>query len=79
MRLRVLSQTVAALCLLSPLIVWSETLVTLDVGFGVRYVPPSRISVPAGERVTVVAPRDAGEQWIRDGRPLEGKTPNVLV
>lgn len=60
-----------------------ETSVTLDVGFGIRAVLPSRVTVPVGERLRLTAPRlDAGVNyiWTRNGRAIEGaEDSNVLV
>ena len=39
-----------------------ETTLQLDVGFGVRAVPPSRVTVPAGETLRIVAP-DVGNDF----------------
>ncbi|MGH7944445.1 MAG: hypothetical protein ACREF9_05495, partial [Opitutaceae bacterium] len=33
-----------------------ETTVQLDVGFGIRAVLPSRVTVPAGETLRIIAP-----------------------
>jgi hypothetical protein len=59
-----------------------ETAVTLDVGFGIRAVPPSRVTVPVGERLRITAPSlGAGINyiWTKNGRALPDTTGNVLV
>lgn len=52
-----------------------ETTLSLDVGFGIRAVQPSRVTVPAGDKLRLVAPR-VGEGvnylWTRDGRAIPG-------
>lgn len=59
-----------------------ETALTLDVGFGIRAVLPSRVTVPVGETVRVTAPNlGAGITyiWTKNGRAIEGTSGNVLV
>lgn len=60
-----------------------ETTVTLDIGFGVRAVPPARVSVPVGEKLTIVAPAmGAGSRylWTRDGKVVPGApATNILI
>ncbi|MBI5691586.1 MAG: hypothetical protein HZC55_16005 [Verrucomicrobia bacterium] len=59
-----------------------ETTLTLDLGFGIRAVPPARVTVPAGEQLRVIAP-DLGEGfdyiWTKNGRALAGVTSRVLT
>ena len=59
-----------------------ETSVTLDVGFGIRAVPASRLTVPVGEQLRIVAP-NLGEGlsylWTKDGRAIAGTSGNMLV
>lgn len=60
-----------------------ETSVTLDVGFGIRPVLPSRVTVPVGERLRITAPR-MGEGinyiWTKNGRAIAGSADsNVLL
>jgi hypothetical protein len=59
-----------------------ETSLTLDLGFGIRAVPPSRVTVPVGESLRVTAP-DLGEGiqyiWTKDGRALPGATGRQLA
>lgn len=59
-----------------------ETSVTLDIGFGIRAVPPSRVTVPVGERLRIVAP-NLGEGgtyiWTKNGRALPDASGNQLV
>jgi hypothetical protein len=58
----------------------AETSLVLDVAFGIRYVPPSLVSVPLTERVTVTAPAlGPNANWFKDGQPLVGATDPVLV
>lgn len=59
-----------------------ETSLMLDVGFGIRAVPPSRVTVPAGEYLRVVAPdRGPGFDyiWTKNGQAIAGKSGNTLV
>ena len=58
-----------------------ETSVTLDVSFGIRYVPPSRVTVPNGERLRIAAPAIEGAvySWMKNGQPLAGAANNVLL
>ena len=59
-----------------------ETSVTLDVGFGIRAVLPSRVTVPVGERLRIIAPAlgfSRGYTWTKNGRALPDVTGNVLV
>jgi hypothetical protein len=56
-------------------VVAHETSVYLDIGFGTAPVPASRLSVPAGEKLRLVAPLlDAGTNyiWTKNGRALAG-------
>ena len=59
-----------------------ETTLRLDVAFGIRAVLPSRVTVPAGESLRVIAP-DMGEGfnyiWTKNGRAIPDTTGNVLV
>ncbi len=59
-----------------------ETSVTLDVGFGIRAVLPSRLTVPVGEMLRITAP-DMGTGvtyiWTKDGRALAGTSGPVLT
>jgi hypothetical protein len=57
-----------------------ETTLTLDVNFGIRYVPPSRVTVPSGERLTISAPAMSGPlQWRKNGRAIAGATDTRLT
>jgi hypothetical protein len=59
-----------------------ETSVRLDVGFGIRAVPPSRVTVPVGETLRITASAmGAGITyiWTRNGRALPGAGENVLI
>jgi len=59
-----------------------ETTVRLDVGFGIRAVLPSRVTVPIGETLRVIAP-DMGSGftyiWTKNGHAIADTTGNVLV
>lgn len=57
----------------------AETTLFLDIGFGVRSVPDSRVSVPPGERLTVVAPDFGPVQWFRNGVAINGATDRTLL
>lgn len=59
-----------------------ETSVTLDVGFGIRAVPASRVTVPAGENLRITAPKMADGVtyiWTKNGRALPGTFTNILT
>lgn len=59
-----------------------ETFLRLDVGFGIRAVPPSRVTVPTGETLRVAAPdMGAGVNyiWTKNGRAIAGTSGNVLT
>lgn len=63
-------------------VVGGETFVRLDVGFGIRAVPPSRVTVPAGETLRVAAPdlgSDVSYSWTQNGRTIPDATTNVLT
>jgi hypothetical protein len=59
-----------------------ETTLQLEVGNGIRAVSPSRVTVPAGERVQLVGPEAGagfGYVWTRNNRALPGATDRTLV
>lgn len=59
-----------------------ETTFLLDVGNGIRAVSPSRVTVPAGERVQIIGPEARagfGYIWTRNNRALPGATDRSLV
>ncbi len=58
-----------------------ETSLSLDVGNGIRYVPPSRVTVPVGETLRITGPSYGGRpvQWSKNGKDLPGATANPLV
>lgn len=59
-----------------------ETTITLDVGFGIRAVAPSRVTVPTGEKLRIVGPLQNGQGnyiWTKNGRAIPGATDNVLI
>ena len=59
-----------------------ETSITLDIGFGIRAVPPSRVTVPSGEALRITAP-NMGDSinyiWTKNGRAIPDTTGRVLV
>lgn len=63
--------------------VQNETNISLDVGFGIRAVPPSRVSVPVGEKLRLTAPRvgdGVNYIWTKNGRAITGAPDsNVLT
>lgn len=59
-----------------------ETAVMLDVGFGIRAVLPSRITVPTGESLRIIAPEmGPGVQyiWTRNGRAIADASERSLL
>ena len=58
-----------------------ETNLRLDLGNGIRPVPPSRVTVPVGELLRIQGPAlgDSPVQWLKNGRALPGATENPLV
>lgn len=60
-----------------------ETAITLDVGFGIRAVLPSRVTVPAGEILRITAPNVGGQDtqiiWTKNGRAIPGASERTLV
>jgi len=59
-----------------------ETAIRLDVGFGIRAVLPSRVTVPAGETLRVIAPTVAEGTnyiWTKNGRAIPDTSGNVLL
>ena len=58
-----------------------ETSLTLDIGFGIRAVPPSRVTVPVGETLRLTGPASGSRpvQWLKNGRGIPGATTNPLV
>lgn len=58
-----------------------ETAVTLDIAYGIRAVAPSRLTVPVGETLLITGPSPGGRsvQWMKDGRPLDGATQQLLA
>jgi hypothetical protein len=58
----------------------AETSLRLDVAFGIRYVPPSNVTVPVGERLTITAPAmGADALWFRNAHPITGASNPTLV
>lgn len=59
-----------------------ETSVRLDIGFGIRAVAPSRVTVPTGEILRIVAPSPASDAtylWTKNGRTIAGATDSTLI
>lgn len=59
-----------------------ETHLRLDIGTGIRFVPPSRVAVPSGEMVTIDAPTTmagGANIWFKDQKPIAGATSATLV
>ncbi len=59
-----------------------ETSVTLDVGFGIRAVLPSRVTVPVGERLRLIAPTIGDGLtlvWTKNGRTVPGASTGTLI
>ena len=58
-----------------------ETSLVLDISFGIRAVPPSRVTVPFGETLRITGPSFGGRlvQWLKNNQPLAGATANPLV
>jgi len=56
----------------------AETTLLLDIGFGVRHVPPSQVTLPAAEKLAVVAPDFGPVQWFKNGAPINGATDRTL-
>src|SRR5262245_37017745 len=59
-----------------------ETTLRLDVGFGFRAVLPSRVTVPTGETLRVIAPTlgdNVTYSWTKNGRVISGATASALV
>ncbi|MSU50012.1 MAG: immunoglobulin domain-containing protein [Opitutus sp.] len=65
-----------------PAVLAGETTVTLDVGFGIRAVLPSRITVPVGESLRILAPTigvNTNYIWTKNGRAIADASGNALV
>jgi hypothetical protein len=59
-----------------------ETAIRLDIGFGIRAVPPSRVSVPSGETLRIIAPTQLEGTtyiWTKNGRAIPDTSGNVLL
>jgi hypothetical protein len=59
-----------------------ETFIRLDIGYGIRAVPPSRVTVPVGEILRIAAPDMAAGvsyTWTKNGRPIPDATGSVLT
>jgi hypothetical protein len=57
----------------------AETTLFLDIGFGIRWVPDSHVTVPAGEHLSVNAPDFGPVQWFKNGSPINGATERTLL
>ncbi|MBM3851838.1 MAG: immunoglobulin domain-containing protein [Verrucomicrobia bacterium] len=66
----------------TPAPIVAETTISIDIGFGIRYVPPARVTVPAGERLRLLAPA-VGETsnyiWTKNGRAIAGASEALFV
>jgi hypothetical protein len=59
-----------------------ETTLRLDVGFGIRAVLPSRVTVPVGETLRVIAPEMGSGFtyiWTKNGQAIPDTSGNVLM
>jgi hypothetical protein len=56
-----------------------ETSLLLDIGFGIRYVPPSFVTVPEREYLRISAPDLGPLQWQKSGQPIAGATSATLI
>lgn len=59
-----------------------ETAIRLDIGYGIRAVPPSRVSVPTGETLRIIAPTQTEGTtyiWTKNGRPIPDTSGDVLL
>lgn len=77
------TQTVAGPMPVTPNVVaQNETTVTLDLGFGIRPVLPSRVTVPVGEKLRIVA-ADMGAGvnyiWTKNGRAILGAPDSYIL
>jgi hypothetical protein len=57
----------------------AETTLLLEIAFGFRYVPPSNVTVSAGEYVSVMAPGLGSGQWFKNNQPVAGAVSPTLV
>lgn len=78
--------TAAGLVALSGATASAETSISLDIGFGIRYVPPAQVTVPEGEYLRISAPEigiaentPTPVQWTKDGQPISGAKAATLV
>ncbi len=58
-----------------PISAQHETSISLDVGFGIRAVAPSRVSVPVGEKLRITAPQlgdGVNYIWTKNGQAISG-------
>lgn len=58
-----------------------ETALTLDVSNGIRYVPPSRVTIPAGDTLRITGPNYGSikQQWYKNNREIAGATSRTLT
>lgn len=64
---------------LSTTVSWGETSLRLDVGFGIRYVPPSQVTVPEGEHLTITAPDITPVHWTKNGKSIPDANSATLI
>lgn len=74
--------TIATNVSATPATIPNETTVSLDIGFGIRPVGPSRLTVPVGEKLRIVA-ADMGAGvnylWTKDGRAIPGAADSYIL
>lgn len=58
-----------------------ETSLSLDVANGIRYVPTSRVTIPAGDTLRITGPNygSISQQWYKNNRAIPGATSRTLV
>lgn len=58
-----------------------ETSLTLDVSNGIRFVPPSRVTIPSGDTLRITGPNygSIAQQWYKNNQPIPGATSRSLV
>jgi hypothetical protein len=57
----------------------AETTIALDIDFGIRHVPPARVTVPKGELLRITAANFGPVRWTKDGKPIAGATDTTLI
>lgn len=77
--LRSRALAVAAALLFAAVAARAETTLLLDINFGIRHVPDSRVSIPSGEYLTITAPDFGPLQWHKNGNAIPGATGKSLI